>query len=358
MIKTIENKWFVSVNRLLIIWLWIGIFMVLVQIMLGGITRLTGSGLSITRWDIVTGTLPPLNNAQWEEAFDLYKASPQYQKINQDFLLSDFKFIFFWEYIHRLWARTLGFVFIFPLIYFAVKGFLDRFLIKRLVMIFVLGILAAVLGWIMVQSGLQDRPWVSAYKLCIHLGSACLVILVMWDTLLTIRIKNLMLVSSHLVMNVNILFVLIFVQILLGAIMAGTKAALFYPTWPDMHGEFFPDYLFNGNNWSVSNFLHYDKNPLVIVLIQFLHRSLAYIIFAYFGFIFYFYFSYIKIVPNLKSVFYFLALLLCLQICLGIVTLVLSLGSIPIFFGAFHQIVGVLFLLAVYLLKYIIVSKE
>jgi cytochrome c oxidase assembly protein subunit 15 len=358
MIKSIENKLFVPVNKYLISWLWLGIFMVLVQIMLGGITRLTGSGLSITRWDIVTGTLPPLNEAQWEEAFNSYKESPQYQKINQDFVLSDFKFIFFWEYIHRLWARTLGFVFLIPLIYFAVKGFLDKFLIKRLVMIFVLGILAAVFGWVMVKSGLQDRPWVSAYKLCIHLGSACLVILVMWDTLLCIKVRNLSKVSNYLVRYINTFFVFVFIQILLGAIMAGTKAALFYPTWPDMHGEYLPEYLFNLRNWSVYNFLHYDKNPLVIVLIQFLHRSLAYIIFVYFGFIFYFYFSYIKIVPNLKSVFYILALLLCLQICLGIVTLILSVGSIPIFFGAFHQIVGVLFLLAVYLLKYIIVSKE
>ena len=284
MIKTIENKLFVPVNKLLISWLWLGIFMVLVQIMLGGITRLTGSGLSITRWDIVTGTLPPLNEAQWEEAFNLYKESPQYQKINQDFVLSDFKFIFFWEYIHRLWARTLGFVFLIPLIYFAVKGFLDKFLIKRLLLIFLLGILAAVFGWVMVKSGLQDRPWVSAYKLCIHLGSACLVILVMWDTLLCIKVRNLSIVSNHLVRYINTFFVLVFIQILLGAIMAGTKAALFYPTWPDMHGEYLPEYLFNLRNWSVYNFLHYDNNPLVVVLIQFLHRGLAYVIFIYFGF--------------------------------------------------------------------------
>src|SRR5687768_3045788 len=119
-------------HRLISIWLFTGVVMVLVQILLGSITRLTGSGLSITNWDIVTGVLPPLNLAQWNEAFDLYKQTPQYREINQGMTISDFRFIFFWEYIHRLWARTMGFVFVLPFLYFLFRKSLNNRLLRRL----------------------------------------------------------------------------------------------------------------------------------------------------------------------------------------------------------------------------------
>ena len=154
------------------IWLLTGVFMLFVQIIVGGITRLTGSGLSITKWEIITGTIPPLNAVQWDAAFDLYQATPQYQKINQGMSLAEFKFIYFWEYIHRLWARAMGFVFLIPFIYFAIKGWIDRKLMKNLGIVVLLAALAASFGWIMVNSGLKDRPWVNAYKLAVHLGIA------------------------------------------------------------------------------------------------------------------------------------------------------------------------------------------
>ncbi len=151
------------------IWLFIGLVMVFVQVIVGGITRLTESGLSITKWEVISGTLPPLSEADWEQQFELYKSTPQYIEINEGMNLDDFKFIYFWEYIHRFWARIMGFVFLFPFLYFLVKGYLDKALLKKLSIVIFCALLAATFGWIMVASGLVERPWVNAYKLSIHL---------------------------------------------------------------------------------------------------------------------------------------------------------------------------------------------
>jgi heme a synthase len=160
----------------ILLWLWTGLVMILVQIALGGITRLTGSGLSITRWDIVTGIWYPLSESDWNRHFELYKATPQYLKINQGMDLAQFKFIFFWEYFHRLWARIMGFVFILPLLVFSFKKWIPSSLFKALTVVFLLAVFVASLGWIMVASGLVDYPWVNAYKLSFHLMSAVLLI--------------------------------------------------------------------------------------------------------------------------------------------------------------------------------------
>ena len=146
--------------------------MVFIQIVVGGITRLTGSGLSITKWEIITGTLPPMNDAQWEEAFDLYKVTPQYEKINEGMSMKQFKFIYFWEYIHRLWGRFMGIVFIIPFLIFWRKGWIDKKLMSRLAWVIPMAALVASFGWIMVASGLNDRPWVNTYKLTLHLSLA------------------------------------------------------------------------------------------------------------------------------------------------------------------------------------------
>ena len=152
------------------VWLIIGLVMIFFQVVIGGVTRLTGSGLSITKWEIVTGTLPPLSDSQWLEEFELYKATPQYQKINEGMSLSDFKFIYFWEYFHRLWARSMGFVFLFPFLFFWWKGWIDKPLMQRLGITVLLAAIVASFGWIMVASGLIDRPWVIAYKLTSRLS--------------------------------------------------------------------------------------------------------------------------------------------------------------------------------------------
>jgi cytochrome c oxidase assembly protein subunit 15 len=167
-------------------WLWIGIFMLLVQVILGGITRLTGSGLSITEWNVIMGTLPPLNHAQWLDAFHKYQQIPQYKVLNSHFTLSDFQNIFFWEYFHRLWARSIAVVFLLPFIYFIIKGWIISELWIGLSIAFVLGAIQGLLGWIMVESGLfGDHLWVTPLKLTYHMLMA--MILFSWMMYITLR---------------------------------------------------------------------------------------------------------------------------------------------------------------------------
>ncbi|MBK7358197.1 MAG: COX15/CtaA family protein [Saprospiraceae bacterium] len=174
-------------NKFILQWLWAGLVLVLIQIILGGITRLTGSGLSITRWDIITGIWYPLSEEQWTYYFDLYKQTPQYTKVNAWMDLERFKFIFFWEYFHRLWARLMGLVFILPLCYFLFKNLLSTQLKIKVLVIFILAILVASLGWIMVASGLVSYPWVNAYKLSFHLGVAVVLLSYIYSTILFVE---------------------------------------------------------------------------------------------------------------------------------------------------------------------------
>ncbi|MCO6479098.1 MAG: COX15/CtaA family protein [Phaeodactylibacter sp.] len=327
-------------------WLGIGLFMIFMQVVIGGITRLTGSGLSITKWEIVTGTLPPLNAQQWEEAFDLYKATPQYAKINQGMTMGEFKFIYFWEYIHRLWARLMGFVFIIPLAYFWARGMVDKPLLKRLGVVFLLAALVASFGWIMVASGLIERPWVNAYKLTMHLSLALILFsYLLWTTFKTFQPERPVL-HSRLLKNAALAITgLVALQIVLGGIMAGTKAGLFYPTWPDMSGEAIPGVLLAGSNWSVENFVNYDSSLFLPALVQFLHRGMAYMLTII---ILWFFFKAIKSnpAPSLRAGLYVLVSVLIIQMALGILTVVNSIGTIPVGYGVFHQAVALLLLTA------------
>lgn len=318
-------------------WLLIGVVMVFVQVVVGGITRLTGSGLSITKWEIVTGTLPPLNAAQWEEAFELYKATPQYQKINEGMTMGRFKFIYFWEYIHRLWGRLMGLVFIIPFAIFWRKGWIDKPLMRKLAWVIPLAALVASFGWIMVASGLVDRPWVNAYKLTLHLSLALVVFGYLLWTYFSVRYNNKQVFHNTLLKKWTIaIFVLTALQIMLGGVMSGMKAALFYPTWPDMNGAFIPDILLNISAWNGENFVHYDSSPFMPALVQLLHRTTAYvltIIVLWF------------IVRGLRTPaprlfhrgLYLLAGALLMQVTLGILTVINSVGEIPVDLGVYHQ---------------------
>jgi heme a synthase len=152
------------------VWLLSGCFLIFAMVVLGGITRLTGSGLSITEWNVIMGTLPPLNEQQWQEAFQKYQEIPQFQKLNYNFTLEDFKGIFFWEYLHRLIGRLIGIVFLIPFIYFVAKGKLNTPWIKKSLILFALGALQGFLGWFMVKSGLTERTSVSHYRLAVLLS--------------------------------------------------------------------------------------------------------------------------------------------------------------------------------------------
>ncbi len=319
------------------VWLLIGLFMIFVQVVVGGITRLTGSGLSITRWEIVTGTVPPLNTAQWEEAFDAYKQTPQYAKINEGMSMSEFKFIFFWEYIHRLWARLMGFVFAIPFVFFVARKMIDRPLIRRLGIVILLAAIVASFGWIMVASGLVDRPWVNAYKLTLHLSLALILFsYLLWTTLHVLQPQKKVIHNPVLKKWIYIILGVVAIQIVLGGIMSGMKAGLFYPTWPDMHGEWIPSVLTSADHWNVDNFIHYDSHLFMAALVQILHRTTAYILS---GLIFWYFYRGIKNVtsPVFRTFLYLLVSMLVIQVLLGIFTLVNCVGTVPVGLGVLHQ---------------------
>lgn len=312
------------------------LFIIYFQVILGGTTRLTGSGLSITRWDIVTGTLPPLSNEAWNNAFDLYKQTPQYHKLNKGMALSEFKSIFFWEWLHRVWGR-FGFVFLVGLFaYFYRK--LDRTAVLRFGTVFALYAAQGVLGWFMVASGLVDMPWVSHYRLTAHL----LLAIVLFAYILWFA-ADLLLEPSQKVTHeptrrwAYALVPLVLLQIAYGGFMSGLHAAMFFPSFPDYNGFWLPPNLF-GETPFIKNFFE------SIATIQFIHRTLAYILAVL---IIYFWTQQRRIVSNnpyLHKTSNFLLVLLCTQIALGATVLLLSKQGIPVFWGVLHQAVGLLLL--------------
>jgi cytochrome c oxidase assembly protein subunit 15 len=324
------------------IWLVTGLVMIFMQIVIGGVTRLTGSGLSITRWEIVTGAIPPLNDADWVSEFELYRQTPQYHKINKGMSLDEFKFIYFWEYFHRLWARLMFFVFIIPFPIFLWRGMLTRELRNWLIAVVLLAGLEGFFGWIMVASGLRERPWVNAYNLTLHLCMGVIIFCtLLWTAFIAFRPGPRVLgVPSGNKLS-GIMLGIAFFQIALGAMMSGAKAGLFYPTWPDMRGEYLPALLLDPGHWQLSSFLEYDTNPFMPALIQFLHRNTAYILT-----IIVLWFSWKGLrTPGASADRGFWSLLLGLlavQITLGVVTLVNCIGSVPVDLGVYHQACAVL----------------
>lgn len=265
-------------SRPVAIWLLIGVFMIMVQVLLGGITRLTGSGLSITEWAPIMGTLPPMNEAEWNQAFDQYKQIAQYKYVNPHFTVEDFKFIFFWEWFHRLWARLIGVVFLVPFIIFIFQKRFKRDMIQPMVILFLLGLLQGLVGWIMVESGLNDSEllYVSHYKLAIHFILALgLLVYTLWFALKLLVPAQQLSPQPALRKPLNWILGLLVLQLIYGAFMAGLKAATMAPTWPDINGHFLPEPVaqFAGRSYSGISIL-FDQ-PLVI---HFIHRNLAYII--------------------------------------------------------------------------------
>lgn len=319
--------------------------MLIGQVVIGGITRLTGSGLSITRWDIVSGTIPPLNTEQWRQAFDLYKETPQYQKINSHFDLSDFKFIYFWEYFHRLWVRILGFIFLIPFIIFIMRKQINSYLIKRLLLVVLFAALTASAGWIMVKSGLVNRPWVNAYKLTLHFMLALVSIVFMVKAIADIYNyrDNSKKKSNHLLPS---LILVTFIQMVFAGLMAGMKAGLYYPSWPDMNGYYLPEVLQKIENWKWINLTNYDTFLFAPALVQFTHRLLAYLLVIL---TFYFFYKYRKVVFNVSLLWLKITTsLIIAQLLLGILTVLNIKPGIPLLYGVLHQLVGLLFFISLF----------
>ena len=345
-----------SYPKALKVWLYIGLFMLIVQVVVGGITRLTGSGLSITKWEIVTGTFPPTSAAEWDHEFDLYKDTPQYKEINEGMSLSDFKFIYFWEYIHRFWARIMGFVFLIPFLIFLARGHIDRVIAKGLGSVVLLAMLAASFGWIMVASGLIERPWVNAYKLALHLSIAfCVYAALFWTYLKAFHNKIGSMDTKYLRM-MKVFMVLLAIQIFAGGVMSGMKAGVVYPTWPDMNGEFIPQVLFNSAEYTVENFNYYDRNMLLPALVHIVHRTIAYTLFIlglYIGI------NLIRKSNNgiIRRASWMLVSTLVLQVVIGIWTVISCQGMIPVLQGVLHQ-AGALFLLTTALYLFYILGNS
>lgn len=311
------------------IWLWIGIIMTLIQVMLGGITRLTGSGLSITEWDVIMGAMPPSNTQEWNEAFEKYKAFPQYQLVNKNMNLEGFKRIFFWEYLHRNWARLIGLVFIFPFIIFLFQKKLNRSWKIKLSLLLLLGALQGLMGWVMVASGLIDKPWVSPYNLTLHLLLALAVFIYLLWLVFSLHTKRIE--SSHPTIHKQIkpVLTLVILQIIFGGFMAGTKAGIVSPTYPLMDGKFFPDNFFLFDSLLANIF----ENQTAI---NFIHRTLAIIVAL--SIILLVIKNYQFASQQIRKLLLCLALMISLQFILGVCTLLSGKqGEISVLLGTLHQ---------------------
>jgi cytochrome c oxidase assembly protein subunit 15 len=259
-------------------WLLFGVFMLVIQILLGGITRLTGSGLSITEWKPILGAIPPLNEQEWQIAFQKYQQIAQYKYLNAHFTLQDFKHIFFWEWFHREWARFgLALVFAVGFIYFLIKKYFDEEMIVPFLILFLLGGLQGAVGWIMVQSGLNDTDlYVSHIRLAIHFLAALLLLCyTLWFALKLLIPDEERIEGKKLNGLTFTLIGVLTLQLAYGAFMAGLKAASVAPTWPTINGAWVPDQIHQYGNQTYSGLNAFVSHPLAV---HFIHRGLAYLL--------------------------------------------------------------------------------
>jgi len=317
------------------VWLWLGLFLVLLMLMVGSITRLTESGLSITDWRPITGTIPPFSQDDWEMEFEKYRKSPEFLYKNSNFSLSDFKTIFWWEWAHRFIARLIGVVYIIPLIYFHFKKIIPRKIQTHVYLVGALGLLQGFFGWFMVKSGLVLEPRVSHYRLVLHLITALLISsLIFWQILSLNDNKASLKFSSGVKSCTYLALIALIIQIILGAFVAGKDAGQLYNTWPKMGDAWVPESVFAASPWYL-NILENESG------IQFFHRSFAWIVYLLILLVT---IKILKSNPN-KSCWNLSVYLLVgihLQIILGILTLIYA---VPIVLGVLHQLVAALILL-------------
>ncbi len=346
--KKTENE----INKQVRIWLFIGVVLVFVQVIIGGVTRLTDSGLSITEWEVIAGTLPPLNESDWNVAFDKYKvsASKQFEALHADMSLSDFKFIYFWEWFHRLWARMMGFIFAIPFVYFLIKKFLPSWLLARLGVVILLAASVAVFGWVMVASGLNDdkRTWVSAYKLLTHLMLATFLFGYLFWTWLKASYPEKAHKSNSSILKISSwIIIVLLLQIAFGALMAGMRAGLIHPYFP-MFIKF--DLLISSLSPSdggvAENLINYEEGIFMKGVVQILHRITAYLLS---GLIIWEFFKIKRIGGSgLQVINTTMLVMLISQFTLGVLTIINCFGKVPLLYGVLHQ-AGALILFAIVL---------
>lgn len=345
-------------NKIVAYWLIAGVMMIIIQTLLGGVTRLTGSGLSITEWNVVTGTLPPLNHDAWVKEFAKYQESPQYKYLNSDFSLSDFKSIFFWEWFHRLWARLIGFVFAIPFIWFLAKKYFNKEMVMPLVVLFILGALQGAVGWIMVASGLTgDAIYVRPTRLAIHFVLAMiLACYVLWFALQLLIPAEEKIVHPALKKLYTISFVILMVQLIYGALMAGNKAATAAATWPSINGDLIPV----GMGQSASG------HPLLEnkITIHFIHRGIAYLLTILIIIAAVMSYRMKPVSASFKKFRWQPVTLVILQVILGVFTVLMSAHIIPNKWGIFeslaelHQLVAMFLLMALTVQLFLVRSSR
>jgi len=322
-----------------IIWLMIGALLVVSMVVIGGITRLTQSGLSMVEWNLVMGSIPPMNESEWQQTFEKYKESPEFNIVNYEFDLEDFKSIFWWEYIHRMLGRLIGLIFIIPFFIFLYQKRIDKPLLNKLIAIFILGAFQGFLGWYMVKSGLVKDPHVSHYRLAAHLIAALTLFSLIFWTALDLIFKDDKLQTDHYLNKIRKLAIagaiILTVQIIYGAFVAGLKAGLYYNTWPKMGTKWVPSEV--GNAVSREGLISLVDN---ITVVQFIHRYLAW------GTAIIVILLWVRVRRRFKDSdlwpgTQFLLGMTGIQIILGIFTLVYQ---VPVSLGVIHQLGSVLLL--------------
>ena len=323
-------------KNLIILWLAFTMSLIFLMIIVGGLTRLTDSGLSITEWELLKGILPPLSQSSWENYFELYKDIPQYKILNPLMTLSEFKIIFYWEYAHRMLGRFIGLFFLLPLLYLHFFTKINRGEIMQYYLILLLIVLQGIIGWYMVQSGLVNDVTVSHYRLSLHLSGAILILSILFWKVKNLKEgknKKFFALSKENIPYI-LLTLLIFIQVIFGALVSGLDAGKIYQTWPLMGDNFFPD------DSSIDNF-HSIVDLRNHSLVQFYHRNIAYLISLYIIFLA------LKIFIGKKQSLYkpitILVFIVAFQVVLGILTL---LSNLNIVIAAAHQISSVLLILS------------
>ena len=339
-----------SSQNSLFIWLISGCVLIASMVVVGGITRLTHSGLSMVEWKLIMGSIPPLNEEQWIETFEKYKQFPEYKIMHNYFTLEDFKSIFLWEYLHRLLGRIIGLVFLIPLIVFWIKGKIPKNLWPKLILIFVWGGFQGFLGWFMVKSGLVNDPNVSHYRLAIHLVTAFgLCCYIFWVALSLSSPKpesRIRPVSKGLFWS---LFSISIFQIIYGAFVAGLKAGFIHTTWPKMSSYWMDPAIRSA--LSEKGLVALLEDPITV---QFIHRWIAFLVLA----LVFYVFSKLRkeINQGVRKAGFLIVIVVLMQVSLGIITLVYA---VPISMAVLHQLVALLFLLSmIYLLHQIRLSES
>lgn len=325
-------------NKKVIIWLLSGCILIFVMVVVGGITRLTHSGLSISDYKLITGTIPPMNETEWQAAFDLYKQYPEYQKLNSHFSLQDFKQIYFWEWLHRVFGRLIGLVFIIPFLWFLFTKQLSKPTIKKSILLLILGAFQGFLGWYMVKSGLVDRPDVSHYRLAAHLTTAFITFAYTFWVALDLMFPDKKQVQVKFRNLIRSGLAILLIQIIYGAFVAGLDAGFIHNFWPLMsESKFMHETVYLEQSPVIKNFFEGKSG------VQFVHRILAYVV-VIFVIIIWRKSKSLQLSTLQSKGINWLIIFVGLQFVLGIFTILLQ---VPVWLGVAHQ-VGAFFLLAAF----------